>query len=102
LFSHETDILRKLRLIEGLKAELVLSVGKMFQAVALNSEKAIGEGLAAVVVVCYCLGKRLGIDFAALDTVIIKELADGSRNGHEAEKWFGDYSELRRYFRDKR
>jgi len=102
LLSHETDILRKLRLIEGLKAELVLSVGKLFQAVADNSEKAISTGLASVVIACYILGKRLGFDFSALDNAITDQLSDGSKEGREAEKWFGDYSELGRYFRSKR
>ncbi|MBP2642379.1 MAG: MazG-like domain containing protein [Firmicutes bacterium] len=102
LFSHETEILRKLRLIEALKAELVLNIGKLFQAVADNSEKAITSALAAVVVSCYCLGKRLGIDFSVLDDSIGEQLNTSSKNTKETEKWFGDYSELRRYFRDKR
>ena len=34
MFSHESDILRKIRLIEWLKAELVTSVGQVFQAIA--------------------------------------------------------------------
>lgn len=102
MFSHESDILRKLRLIEWLKAELVTNVGHLYQAVARNSEQAIQEALAAVVVSCYILGKRLGIDFSALDDVIFTKVGQNIKQESEAEKFFGDYSELQRHLRKKR
>ena len=51
LFPNESEILRKMRFIEGLKAGLVTSVGQLCQAMAQNSEQAILKGLAVLVVV---------------------------------------------------
>lgn len=102
MFSRETDILRRLRLMEWLKAELVTNVGQLFQAMARNSEQAIRDGLASTVISCYVLGRRLGIDFTALDEVILTRLGQTIKQDHEVEKWFGDYSELQRHIKNKR
>lgn len=102
MFSHESEILRKLRIIEGLKAELITNVGQLYQAMAKNSEQAIIEALAALVTGCYVLGKRLGVDFNVLDAAVMTKLGQGIKQEYEAEKWFGDMSELSRYLRQKR
>lgn len=101
MFSHESDILRKIRLIEWLKAELVTHVGQLYQAIAKNSDALIREALAAVVVSCYSLGKRLGIDFGDLDEAVMQRVSQCIKQEQEAEKWFGDYSELQRHIRKK-
>ncbi|MCX7779428.1 MAG: MazG-like family protein [Negativicutes bacterium] len=100
--SHESEIVRKLRLIEWLKAELVGSVGRVFYALAKSGEHSIAEALAAVVVNCFALGKRLGIDYAQLDEAIQARLEQTIRQETEVEKWYGDMSELRRHLRQKR
>lgn len=101
MFSHESDILRRLRLIEGLKAELVTNVGHFYQAMAQNSEQAIREGLAGIVVLCYVLARRLGIDFASMDEAVFNRSGHYIKREHEAEQWFGDFSEYQRHLRRK-
>ncbi|MEN6414047.1 MAG: MazG-like family protein [Veillonellales bacterium] len=101
MFSHESDILRKLRLIEGLKAELVTNVGQLYQAMAQNSEGAIREGIAGIIVLCYVLARRLGIDFASLDEEVLTRAGQYIKREHEAEQWFGDFSEYQRHLRRK-
>jgi hypothetical protein len=101
LFSNESDILRKMRLIEWLKAELITHIGQLYQAMAKNSEQAIGEGLAAVVVSCYILGRRLGISFESLDKSVLMQVEQDIKKEREVEKWFGDSSEYRRHLRQK-
>ncbi|SDF42986.1 MazG-like family protein [Sporolituus thermophilus] len=102
MLSHEPDILRRLRLIEWLKAELVSQVGRLFQAFAQASEQAIRDALASIIIACYVLGRRLGIDFAALDEVILTRLGQTIKQDPEIEKWFGDYSEFQRHLKNKR
>lgn len=99
LFSHESNILRKLRLIEALKAELVTNVGQLYQAIAQNGGQAINDALASVIVSCYVLARRLGIDFAALEAAISAKINQNIKRDHEAEKLFGDFSEYQRYLR---
>lgn len=102
LFSNESEILRKMRLIEWLKAELITQVGELYQAMAKNKEQAIGEGLAAIIVVCYILARRLGITFDSLDKSILKKVEQNIKNEHEVEKRFGDFSEYQQHLRPKR
>lgn len=102
MFSNESEILRKMRLIEWLKAELITSVGQLYQAMAKNSEQAISEGLAAIVVACYILARRLGINFDSLDKAVVKKVEQNIKSEHEVEKWFGDFSEYQQYLRQKR
>lgn len=102
MFSHESEIIRKLRLIEGLKADLISCVGQLYQAMAQNSEQAISEGLAAVVTACYVLGRRLGVDFAALDEAVLARVQQQIKREPETEKWFGDFSEYQRHLRQRR
>jgi NTP pyrophosphatase (non-canonical NTP hydrolase) len=101
LFSHESDILRKLRLLESLKAELVTNVGQLYQAIARNGGQSITEGLASVILSCYILARRLGIDFAALDETVSAKISQNIKREHEAEELFGDFSEYQRYLRKR-
>lgn len=101
MFSHESEILRKIRLIESLKADLVTNVGQLYHGIAKNSHQAIADGLASVVVSCYILGKRLGLDFSALDEAVSQKIIHCIKHEQEVEKWFGDYSELQRHCRRK-
>jgi hypothetical protein len=102
LFPNESEILRKVRFIEGLKAGIVTCVGQLYEAMAQNSEQAIRQKLAAIVVSCFVLGRRVGVDFAAMDQAILEHLEDNINKEHEAEKWFGDFSDFRRHIRQKR
>ncbi len=102
MFSHESEILRKMRLIEWLKAELIASVARLYQAIAQNSEQAIKQGLATLVIFCFVLGRRLGIHFGDLDEAIQTRLKQEIDNENDVEKWFGDYSEYQRHLRQKR
>ncbi|WP_425059411.1 hypothetical protein SCACP_41040 [Sporomusa carbonis] len=102
MFSQESDILRRLRLIEGLKADLLTEVGNLYQAMAHNHREAIGEALAQVVISAYILGRRLGIDYTEMDEIVNCRLGYNINQEPEVERWFGDMSEYRRHLRQKR
>lgn len=102
LFANESEILRKMRLIEWLKAELITHVGQLYQAMARNSEQAISESLAAIIIACYVLGRRLGITFDSLEREVLTKVEQNIKVEHEVEKWFGDYSEYQQHLRRKR
>jgi hypothetical protein len=74
----------------------------LYHAIAKNSEQAIVDALALIVISCYILGRRLGIDFTALDEAIANRVSQNIKNEHEVEKLFGDFSEYQRHLRQKR
>lgn len=99
---QDSGIMRKLRFIDWLKAELATYVGTLLHAIAKNSEKAILEALAGLVITSYVLGRRLGIDFLALDQALIAWLDRYHQKDHNLDEWSGDYSDFERYLRQKR
>ncbi len=102
MFSSESEILRKMRLIEWLKADLITQMGNLYQVMAKNSEQATRESLAAIIVGCYVLAGRLGIRYDSLDQEVLKSVEKNIKNEHEVEKWFGDFSEMKRHLSTKR
>lgn len=102
MFSQESDILHKLRLIEGLKADLLTEVGKLYQAMAHNKREAIGDALAQLIISAFVLGRRLGIEYPEMEEIVNTRLGHNIKQETEVERWFGDMSEYRRYLRQKR
>lgn len=102
MFSQESDIVKTMRLIEALKAELIINVGGLYKAFAGGSEDKIKEMLGQIVVHCYVLGRRLGINFADLDDAVKERAVFCGKGDDEAETRFGDYSRLARHLESKR
>jgi hypothetical protein len=99
VFSHESDILRKLKFIEALKADLVVQVGKFYHAMAQNSDEAILGALASIVISCYVLCRRLGFPLDGLDEAIGRRLNEDIEREVDVEKLYGDLSEYKRHLR---
>ncbi len=91
-----------MRLIEGLKADLISTIGVLYKAMAENSELAIKEALAKLIIYSYILGKRLGISFVDMDQTVEHKLEDYSKNNDALENRFGDFSKLKRFLEQKR
>ncbi len=98
---QESDIARNVRTIEWLKAEMMSEVAGVFKALLKNSEEAIVDGLANIIIAAYLLGKRLGISFSRLDMKISTKVKANIDKAHEIEKWYGDFSSLSRYLEEK-
>ncbi|MBE3575622.1 MAG: MazG-like family protein [Firmicutes bacterium] len=98
---REPDIARNVRTIEWLKAEIVGGSAQLFRSMLRNSEDAILDSLANVVVACYLLARRLGMTFARLDLKIEAKVKANISKGHEIEEWYGDFSALDAYLTDR-
>lgn len=92
--NREIDVAKNLKTIEWLKAEMVDSVGALFKALLKTGNDAAAEALAAIIVVAYLLGKRVGVSFYTIDTKVKAHLTANIKNGHEVEQWYGDLSDL--------
>jgi hypothetical protein len=99
--DQEIDIARNLRTIEWLKSELVEGVSFFFKALIRNSEDLITEALAAIILTCYFLSKRLGIGYSRLDKRVEEKLRSNLETNHQLEEWYGDLSSCLKYFHGK-
>ena len=99
--SPEIDIARNIRAIEWLKAEIIDGIASLMKALLKNGEDAIVDALAAIVISCYLLGRRLGFGFNRVDERVMQKLESEIEAEHELEQWYGDLSLLRRYREEK-
>lgn len=101
--SHNSDfnIAKNVRTIEWLKAELAVGVGSLFKAMVKNSEEAILDALANIIMGCYFLGKRLGVSYARIDARVEERLVSAPLQEHEIEEWYGDVSNLQQYIKER-
>lgn len=105
MLSQDTDITKNIRMIEFLKCELLNTVASLYQNLLKGTK--VGQGviqdiLANLIMVTYLLGKRLGISYSMIDSRVMEKIRIGMLEEHEAEKWYGDLTDLNEYMRIKR
>jgi len=106
LFDKEIDITRNIKIIEWLKSELLTDVANLFK-VLVNGVKeevheSISDTLSNIVLICYLLGRRLGISYNSIELKIENKVKLGLIENHEVEKYYGDLSELSRHLNSSR
>lgn len=99
--NPDLNIVKNVRIIEWLKAELLSGIGALFKAMIKNSEEAILDSLASLIMGCYFLGKRLGFSYAKIDARIEERLDSPEMQEHEIEEWYGDISNLQQYVKER-
>ena len=99
--NHEVNIVKNVKTIELIKAELVTAIGDLFTAMVKNSEEGIMHALSSLILGCYFLGKRLGIPYARLDEEIHERLNSSDMQTVDLEKWFGDVSSFQQYANER-
>lgn len=103
--SRNIDITKNIKVIEWLKSELLSAVASLFELLVKgvqNSQEAILDILANIILVTYLLGKRLGLSFDTIDSKIQSKVKLGVVEEHNIEKWYGDLSDLLDYFKRTR
>ncbi len=99
------DIANNIRLVEWLKSEILTSVAELFKQLTngiRGSHEALADCLASIIVVCYLLGKRLGVPFSVIDQKVEGKIRLGILEEHDVEKHYGDLSALSQYLKEDR
>jgi hypothetical protein len=99
--NPDFNIVKNLRTIEWIKAELVAGMGTLFKALIKNNQELLQDALAGLVISCYFLARRLGISFTKLDENIRSKLQSQVMQEHEIEQWYGDVTNLENYLKDR-
>lgn len=100
--GREGGIAKNIKIIEWLRADLVTSLATLFKAMLKGSEDLILDALASLVMTCYILARRLGLNFSRIDLKVEEKLRQGIDENHELEKSYGDISSLLNYLVDKK
>ncbi|MDQ2085119.1 MazG-like family protein [Herbivorax sp. ANBcel31] len=100
-FDREIDITRNIKIIEWLKSELLTDIATLFKVlvngVREEVHESIAETLSNIILICYLLGRRLGINYNAIEIKIENKVKLGLLENHDVEKHYGDLSELSKH-----
>ncbi|PYG89096.1 MazG-like nucleotide pyrophosphohydrolase family protein [Ruminiclostridium sufflavum DSM 19573] len=106
LFDNQIDITRNIKIIEWLKSELLTDVANLFKGLVNGVHEEVSETLADtlanIILICYLLGKRLGINYRAVEKKIENKIRLGLVENHDVEKYYGDLSELAKHLDSSR
>lgn len=106
IFEKEIDITRNIKMIEWLKSELLTDVANLYKALVNGMKEEIhetvSETLSNIILICYLLGRRLGISYNAIEMKIENKVKLGLIENHDVEKYYGDLSELAKHLNSSR
>ncbi|HHV95862.1 MAG TPA: hypothetical protein GXX37_05230 [Clostridiaceae bacterium] len=105
-FDKDIDITRNIKIIEKLKSELLTDVANLFR-VLVNGVKeelhdAIADALSNIILICYLLGRRLGVSYNSIELKIDSKIRLGLVENDDIEKYYGDLSELAKHLNSNR
>lgn len=104
-FNKNVDITKNIKVIEWLKSEILSAVAALFELLVKgvnNSQDAILDVIANIILVTYLLGKRLGFTFEKIDQKLESKVRLGIVEEHKIENWYGDLSKLLDYLKRNR
>lgn len=82
--SDNLNLTQKIRTVEWLKSEMLLSAGELYRKMAMNEDtKDIAEALAHIILSAYMLGTNLGISPAAVDMKITDTIKQNTTDKNE-------------------
>lgn len=99
MLYKDGDILKKVRIIEWLKAELLSNTAGLFKAIIKTAETEIIDFAVNIIIITHVLVRRMGIEFERIDIEVEKRLHQNIQQDHEVEKWFGDLSAFLTYIK---
>ncbi len=103
--NENIDIFSNMRVIESYKSYLLSAVADLFTTMTkggLAGMDEVVDELADITMLSYLLGKRLGVNYGAIDDKMLKKLKLGVVEENNIEKEYQDYSKLMSYIRDGR
>jgi len=102
---EEFNIMSNIKIIEGLKAELVCIVGDFFKLLSKGSniaQDAILDCISGAIIILYILAEKLGYSHLAIDETMKKKLKVGIVEGDPLEKNGKELSKLYDHIRERK
>ncbi|MEG0051251.1 MAG: MazG-like family protein [Terrisporobacter sp.] len=101
---EEFNIMSNIKVIEGLKAELVCIIGDFFKLLSRGSnvaQDAILDCVSGAIIILYILAEKLGYSHLAIDETMKKKLKVGIVEGDSLEKNGKELSKLYDHLRER-
>lgn len=94
------NIMRNIKIIEDLKAQLLCIIGEFFRLLTKGNnvaKDAILECISGAIIILYILGEKLGYTYGSIDSNIKAKLDLGIRAEDQVEREGKSLSKLKRY-----
>jgi len=98
--SDRFDIARNLKLLEGLKVQLLTVTTELFAGLYRGAEEQVLDALSAAIVILFSIANRVGISIRHLDMAVEEKLEDRAQNPDNSLREFEQ--ELLSYWRGRR
>jgi len=106
LFDRGMDITRNIRIIEWFKSELLANVASLYRLLVDGVKEEIHDELAdilsGIILICYLLGRRLGISYNAVELKMRNKIRLGLIESGGTDKDRKDLYELSRHLDSSR
>lgn len=99
------NIMKNIKIIEDLKAQLLCIVGEFFRLLTKGNnvaKDAILECVSGAIIILYVLGEKLGYQFEDIDQTMSEKLDLGIRAEDQVEKEGKSLSRLKHYISNNR
>jgi len=64
--------------------------------------ESVAETLSNIILICYMLGRRLGVSYNSIEIKINNKIKLGIIENHDVEKYYGDLTELAKHLNSSR
>ncbi|SHF00307.1 MazG-like family protein [Tissierella praeacuta DSM 18095] len=95
--NKDIDIIKNMKTVEWLKAQLLNTVANLYSTLA-DAEESTKENLEDIIsnliLESLLLGKRLGLDYKNIESALRDNIKLNLIEEHKIEKWYGDLSIL--------
>lgn len=95
--NRDIDIIKNMKTIEWLKAQLLSTIGSLYTTLASgeeNTKENLEDIMANLILNSLLLGKRLGLSYESIQSVLRDNIKINLIEEHKIEKWYGDLSTL--------
>lgn len=86
--ANRIDIARNLKIIEGLKVQLLSVIAELFSGLYRGMESNVLDALSAAIVILYSMADRLGISIRQIDMAVEEKLQDRAANPDNSLRQF--------------
>lgn len=93
----DIDIIKNMKTIDWLKAELLTNVALLHNTLVSgeeNTKQNLEDVISNIILESYVLGKRLGIDYNDINIALAENIKLNLIEEHKIERWYGDLSLL--------
>jgi hypothetical protein len=95
--NKDVDIIKNMKTVEWLKAQLLSTVANLYTILANgeeNTKENLEDNISNLILESLLLGKRLGLSYESIKSTLRDNIQLNLIEEHKIEKWYGDLSIL--------